>query len=195
MPLLPGRFGIDLAARRRRSRAHRRRPRRTMRRRPGLRCLDVERQQHLPRPQATAGSSAPRRRRRDRRGRSAGRRCAAMICSRNFTFLDLQRLRTPAMSVRGEGDVVEAAGVLELLLGAAHDDALARLARAQQMHGGDAARNRASSREAERRTVAVLRGPAPRNRTSWSRSGSTVRWCSAAARQAAWCVSGDVRRR
>src|ERR1700757_3206452 len=34
----------------------------------------------------------------------------------------------------GEGDMIEAAGVLEFLLGAADHDALARLARAHQMH-------------------------------------------------------------
>ena len=39
----------------------------------------------------------------------------------------------------GEGDVVEPPGVVELRLGAAHDDALARLAVAQQVHGRHAA--------------------------------------------------------
>ena len=115
------------------------------------------------------------------------RRCAASTCSRNFTFLDLSRLRTPADVGGGEGDVVEAAGVLELLLGAAHDDALARLARAQQVHGRRRRRNRASSRGSRAAGGRRSRGPAPRNRTSWCARGWTVRWCSAAVRQAAWC--------
>ena len=61
-----------------RSRAHRRRPRRTARRRPGLRCVRCRATAALRRPWLPqAGNSAPRRRRRDRRGRSGRRRCAA----------------------------------------------------------------------------------------------------------------------
>ncbi len=77
-------------------------------------------------------------------------------CSRKFTFFDCRRLRTPDQVAGGEGDMVEAAGVVELLLGAAHHDALARLALAQQVHGGDAAGIEPVAREAERRAVAVL---------------------------------------
>src|SRR3954451_5965380 len=54
-------------------------------------------------------------------------------------LLGLEPLAHARNVAGGKGDVVEAAGVLELLLGAAHHDAVARLARAQQMHGGHAA--------------------------------------------------------
>jgi hypothetical protein len=56
----------------------------------------------------------------------------------------------------GKGDMVQAAGVVELLLGAAHHDALARLALPHQMHGSDAAGIEPIARKVERRTVAVL---------------------------------------
>src|SRR5882757_2631552 len=56
----------------------------------------------------------------------------------------------------GEGDVVEAAGVLEFLLGAAHHDALARLAGAHQMDGRLAARIKPVAGEIERRALAIL---------------------------------------
>jgi hypothetical protein len=51
---------------------------------------------------------------------------------------------------------VEAAGVGEVLVGAAHHDAFARLAGPEQMHRGDAARVQPIARKAQRRPVAVL---------------------------------------
>src|SRR6266404_5658408 len=57
-----------------------------------------------------------------------------------FDVVLLQALAHPIDVGRGKRDVVEAAGVLIFLLGAAHHDAVARLARAHQVNGGDAAR-------------------------------------------------------
>src|SRR3979411_1168719 len=56
----------------------------------------------------------------------------------------------------GKGDMVEAAGILVFLRGAAPHDAFAVLAWAHQMHGGDAAGIEPIAGEVERRTVAVL---------------------------------------
>ena len=52
--------------------------------------------------------------------------------------------------------MIEAAGVVELFLGAAHHDAFAGLARAHQVHGGGAARIKPIAGEIERRTIAIL---------------------------------------
>src|SRR5258708_9817095 len=71
-------------------------------------------------------------------------------------LLALELLTHAADVAGGEGDMVEADGVLELLLGAAHHDAFARRALAQEMHGGNAARVEPVAREAEWRPVAVL---------------------------------------
>jgi len=71
-------------------------------------------------------------------------------------FLGLQAV-AHARQVRGrESDVVKAAGVVVLLLRAAHRDAFARRARAQQVHGWDAAGIEPVAREAKRRAVAVF---------------------------------------
>src|ERR1700741_1192753 len=56
----------------------------------------------------------------------------------------------------GKGDVVEPPGILVILLGAAHYDALARLARPHQMHRCGAAGVEPVAGEVERRTIAVL---------------------------------------
>src|SRR6266436_865894 len=56
----------------------------------------------------------------------------------------------------GKGDVIETAGVLVFLLGAAYHDAFARLARAHQMHRGDAAGIEPIAGKIERRSIAVL---------------------------------------
>src|SRR3954470_4833904 len=73
-----------------------------------------------------------------------------------FHLLGLELAANAGNVARGEGDVVETTGILEFLLGAAHDDAFARLAVAQQMHGRDAAGIEPVAGEAERRAVAVL---------------------------------------
>src|SRR6476660_7695109 len=73
--------------------------------------------------------------------------------------LDVFRLQTLAHALdirRCKGNVVKPAGILVLLLGAAHHDALARLARAHQMHRGGAAGIEPVTGEIERRTVAIL---------------------------------------
>src|ERR1044071_6782077 len=73
--------------------------------------------------------------------------------------LDLLRLELLAHAADvggGEGNVVEAAGILELLRGAAHHDALAWYALAQQVHGRYATGIEPVARKAERRTIAVL---------------------------------------
>src|SRR5882724_8346885 len=56
----------------------------------------------------------------------------------------------------GKGDMIKAPGVFVFLLGAAHDNSFARLARAHQMHGGHAAGIKPIAREIERWAVAVL---------------------------------------
>src|SRR5258708_8308119 len=71
-------------------------------------------------------------------------------------LLGLEPLAHTGDVAGGEGDMVEPAGVLELLLGAAHHDTLALLAGPEQMHGGHAAGIEPVAGEAERRTVAVL---------------------------------------
>src|SRR5947207_11211220 len=56
-----------------------------------------------------------------------------------FAEFDALRLQTLAHALdigRRKGDVVKPTGILVLFLGAAHHDALARLARAHQMHRG-----------------------------------------------------------
>ena len=91
--------------------------------------------------------------------RFAARAARAIARQHAFLVFDVQLLQLCLHLLQpgaGEGDMVEAAGVLELLLGAAHHDALARLALAQQVHGGDAARVQPVAGEAQRRTVAVL---------------------------------------
>src|SRR5262249_13733983 len=73
--------------------------------------------------------------------------------------LDVLRLQPHAHALdvsRGKGDVVEPARILVFLLGAAHHDAFAGLARPHQGHRGLAARVKPVAGEAERRTLAVL---------------------------------------
>src|SRR4051794_25722483 len=85
--------------------------------------------------------------------RIAGPRYDALA---EFDALRLQAL-AHTVDVGGcESDVIEPSGVLVFLLGAAHHDALARLARPHQMHGRRAARIEPVAGEVERRTVAVL---------------------------------------
>src|SRR5262249_35143035 len=71
-------------------------------------------------------------------------------------LLALELLAHAADVGGGEGDMVEAAGVLELLLGAAHDDAFAWHALAQEVHSRYAAGIEPVAGEAERRTIAIL---------------------------------------
>src|SRR5471032_3188714 len=73
-----------------------------------------------------------------------------------FHIPGLQPLAYTLNIRRGKGDMIEAAGVVELFLGAAHDDALAGLAGAHQVHSGSAARIKPIAGEVERRTIAVL---------------------------------------
>src|SRR3954468_8216993 len=73
-----------------------------------------------------------------------------------FHLLGLELAANAGDVARGEGDVVEPAGVLEFLLGRAPADAVRRLAGAQQMQGRDTAGIDPVAGEAERRTVAVL---------------------------------------
>src|SRR5215471_19614106 len=75
----------------------------------------------------------------------------------DFHILRLQPLSYGLDIGRGEGDVVEPAGVLVFLLGAANHDALARFACAHQVHGGGAAGIEPVAREIERRAVADLK--------------------------------------
>src|SRR6478735_10330407 len=56
-----------------------------------------------------------------------------------FDVARLQALAHRLDIARRKGDVIEPPGVLVLLLGVAHDDPFARLARAHQVHGGLAA--------------------------------------------------------
>src|SRR5215470_5158354 len=63
-------------------------------------------------------------------------------------LLGLELLAHAADVGSGKGDVVEAAGVLELLLVAAHDNAFARLAGPEQVHGRHAAGIEPVAREA-----------------------------------------------
>src|SRR5258708_31555943 len=85
--------------------------------------------------------------------RIAGARYDALA---EFYVSGLQALAYALDVTRCKGNVVEPAGVLVLLLGAAHHDAVARLACAHQMHGGGAARIEPVAREIERRTIAIL---------------------------------------
>src|SRR5581483_4307253 len=60
-----------------------------------------------------------------------------------FAELDVSGLKTLAHALdvaRRERDVIEPAGILEFLLGAADHNALSWLARAHQMNGGDTSR-------------------------------------------------------
>ncbi len=68
----------------------------------------------------------------------------------------LQALAHAVDIARGKSDVVEPAGIVVFFLGTTHHDALARLARAHQVHGGDAAGIEPITGEVERRAVAVL---------------------------------------
>src|SRR6478672_9764641 len=72
-----------------------------------------------------------------------------------FYVLGLQALAHALDVACRKSDVVEPAGILVFFLGATHHDALARLARAHQVHGGDAAGIEPITREVERRAVAV----------------------------------------
>src|SRR6202030_2351453 len=73
-----------------------------------------------------------------------------------FHAFGLQALAHAVDVAGGKGDMVEAAGVLVFLRGAAHHDALARLARAHQMHGGGAAGIEPITGEIERWAIADL---------------------------------------
>src|SRR5579872_2411917 len=86
---------------------------------------------------------------------------------------------------RGKGDVVETPGVLEFLLGAADDNALARLARAHQMHGGDAAQGNRAAGDRHSRV------PKHRSKNPWCVRDPQVRSCSAVVHRAAWLFSFD----
>ena len=113
------------------------------------------------------------------------------MLSRNLTFLLLQALAHAVDVGGGEGDMVEAAGVLVFLLGAAHHDAVARLARAHQVHGGDAAGIEPVAREVERRAVAVLQAQHVAIEILGASPDRRARWCNAAVRRAAWIFSLD----
>src|SRR5436190_5843909 len=72
---------------------------------------------------------------------------------------DAFRLQTLAHVVdigRRKGDVVKPTGILVLLLGAAHHDALARFPRTHQVYRCGAARIEPVAGEIERRTIAVF---------------------------------------
>src|SRR3954452_8247848 len=73
-----------------------------------------------------------------------------------FHVLRLKALANTFDISRGEGDVVEASGIVVFFLRATHHDAFARLARAHQVYRGNTAGIEPVARKIERRTFAVL---------------------------------------
>src|SRR5579883_1588651 len=84
-----------------------------------------------------------------------------VACARHDAFaeLDVSGLKALAHALdiaRRERDVIEPAGMLEFLLGAADDNALSWLARAHQMNGSHAPRVEPIAGKIEWRPIAVL---------------------------------------